>query len=154
MRVPSCGSIAGVIVIAVGFARAEPPARVIGLPMARSVENPGTLFRKAADSGIDIVRMPPKARDVGQTGSGLPGGQSPQAAAKPQGRLLKLTVRLGSQLSDNQKGWLGIRLEPLDSVLATSLGLDNATAHLCLTPSPMALWGRPGSASVTSSSRS
>jgi len=144
MRVPSCGSIAGIVAIAAGLARGDPLPLVTGLPIVRSAENSGTLLRKAADSGIDIVRLPPKARDVGQTGSGPPGGQSKQAAAKPQGHLLKLTVRLGSQPSDNQKGWLGIRLEPLDSVLATSLGLDNANGALvldALTNGPMGQTG-------------
>ncbi|MBO0740176.1 MAG: SEL1-like repeat protein [Hyphomicrobiaceae bacterium] len=82
------------------------------------------------------MRMPQKARDAGQTSSSLPGGQSPQAPAKPQGHLLKLTVKLGNQPSDNQKGWLGIRLEPLDSVLSTSLGLDNANGALVLDALP------------------
>ena len=131
MHVPSCGSIAGVIAIAAGVACAHPPPLAAGFPLGRPVEHGGTLLRKAADSGIDIVRMP-KARDAGQTGSGPPGGPSPQAAAKPQGRRLKLTVTLGGQPSDNQKGWLGIRLEPLDTVLSTSLGLDNANGALVL----------------------
>jgi TPR repeat protein len=132
MHVACCGSIAGVIAIAAGFACADPPPLAAGLPMGRPVENRASLPHKAADSGIDIVRMPPKARDVGQTGSRLPVGQSPQAPAKPQGRLLKLTIKLGNQPLDSQKGWLGIRLEPLDDVLSTSLGLDNANGALVL----------------------
>src|SRR5262249_10869702 len=82
MHAPSWGSIAGVIAIAAGCAGPDPPPLAAGLPMGRQVEHGGTLLRKAADSGIDIVRMP-KARDAGQTGSGLPAGQSPQAPAQP-----------------------------------------------------------------------
>jgi TPR repeat protein len=132
MRVPFRGSIAGVIAITGGFACADPPPLAAGFPMCRPVANQASLRHKAADSGIDIVRMPPKAQGVGQTGLGPPGGQSPQAPAKPQGRLLKLTAKLASQPFDNQKGWLGIRLEPLDGVLSTSLGLDNANGALVL----------------------
>jgi TPR repeat protein len=132
MHVPSCGSIAGFVAIAAGLACGDPPPLEAGFPTGRPVQDRGTLLQKAADSGINIVRMPPKARDAGQTGIGAPGGQLQQAPAKPQGRLLKLTVKLGSQPSDNQKGWLGIRLEPLDSVLSTSLGLDNANGALVL----------------------
>src|SRR5262245_59656028 len=132
MHVPSCGSIAVVIAIAASFACVDPPPLAAGVAMGRPAEKNSTLLRKAADTGIDIVRMPPKAREAGQSGSSLPAGQSPQAPAKPQGRLLKLTVKLASQPFDNQKGWLGVRLEPLDSVLSTSLGLDNANGALVL----------------------
>jgi TPR repeat protein len=132
MHAPSCGSIVGVVAIAIGFACTDPPPVAASFPIGRPVADRGTFLRNAADSGIDIVRMPPKVRDGGQTGSAVSSGQPQQAPAKPQGRLLKLTVKLGSQPSDNQKGWLGIRLEPLDSVLSASLGLDNANGALVL----------------------
>src|SRR5262249_34341835 len=123
MHVPSSGSIAGVVAIVAGFACADPLALAAGLPTGWPVRDRGSLVRRASDSGIDIVRMPPKAREASQPGPGAPGAQSQPAHAKPQGRLFKLTVKLGSQPFDIQKGWLGIRLEPLESVLATSLGL-------------------------------
>ena len=84
-----------------------------------------------ADSGIDIVRMPPKAPGEGH-GSSAVGGQSQPAPPKAQARLLKVPVKVGSQPPDTQKGWLGVRLEPLEAALSASLGLDNANGALVL----------------------
>jgi TPR repeat protein len=50
----------------------------------------------------------------------------PDRATQPQGRLIKLQARLGSQANDPQKGWLGVEMEPLELPLALSLGLPNA----------------------------
>ena len=51
---------------------------------------------------------------------------------QPQGRLLKLRAKVGSQPSDAQKGWLGISMEPLELPLAQALGLANADGALVL----------------------
>jgi TPR repeat protein len=76
--------------------------------------------------------MPPRASGAGQTAPGAPGEQSQPAPSKSQGRPLKFTVKAGNQPSDGKKGWLGVRLEPLESALSASLGLDNANGALVL----------------------
>ena len=66
--------------------------------------------------------------------------------AQPQGRLLKLRAKVGSQPSDAQKGWLGISMEPLELPLAQALGLANADGALVLDAmagSPAAQSGHP-----------
>ena len=132
-----CGSIAAVVLIAAAIAPVDAVAVRAAPPPGRAAPCLGTLLLKVADSGIDIVRMPPRPPNGGQTASSAPGGQPPRApppneTAKSQGRLLKLTVKVGSQPNDNQKGWLGVRMDPLELPLATSLGLDNANGALVL----------------------
>jgi len=131
MHLHSCGSIAAVVSIAAGLARAD-AAPAGGNPMGRPARDQGTLLLRVTDSGIDIVRMPPKAPGGGQIGSGAPGGQSQPTPIKVQARLLRFPVKVGSQPSDSQKGWLGVRLEPLETALSASLGLDNANGALVL----------------------
>jgi TPR repeat protein len=130
-----CGSIAAVVLIAASLA----PADALAAPGAASPGHTspgfGALVLKTADSGIDIVRMP--RRGSGQSASGTPGRQTPgvpppSETAKAQGRLLKLSVTVGSQPADSHKGWLGVRMDPLEPPLATSLGLDNASGALVL----------------------
>jgi TPR repeat protein len=53
---------------------------------------------------------------------------------QPQGRLIKLPVKLGSQPNDAQKGWLGVEMEPLELPLARSLGRANADGVFLLNP--------------------
>jgi TPR repeat protein len=133
-----CGSIAFVALIALGVAFAEWPSAQAAPPLVRPAGPAhGAVLLKVADSGIDIVRMPPRPPGVGQTASSTPGGQPsqgqpPAETAKSQGRLLKLSVKVGSQPFDSQKGWLGIRMDPLELALARSLGLDNASGALVL----------------------
>jgi TPR repeat protein len=95
------------------------------------------LLHKAADSGISIVRMPPRP-STGQS-SAIPAVQEtpkapPRASepAQPQGRLLKLPVRLGSLPSDSQKGLLGVEMEAVELPLAFSLGLPTADGAFLL----------------------
>ena len=92
------------------------------------------VLHKAADSGINIVRMPPRP-GVGQPSAAAAVVQEPPARTQPtqpQGRLLKLTARAGSQSNDPQKGWLGVNIEPLELPLALSLGLPNGEGVLLL----------------------
>ena len=92
------------------------------------------VLHKAADSGINIVRMPPRP-GAGQPSAAAAAVQEPPARtqpAQPQGRLLKLTARAGSQSNDPQKGWLGVNIEPLELPLALSLGLPNGEGVLLL----------------------
>jgi TPR repeat protein len=56
----------------------------------------------------------------------------PGEPTQPQGRLLKLQVKLGSQPNDVQKGWLGIEMESLELPLALSLGLPTADGAFLL----------------------
>ena len=138
MHTHPCGSMAAVVLLAVGMEIAGASALRASPPLGLAAPKYGAPLLKIADTGIDIVRMPPRPPSSGQTASTAPGGQPsqipppPGAAAKPQGRLLKLQVKIGSQPNDSLKGWLGIRMDPLEGALATSLGLDNANGALVL----------------------
>jgi len=132
MRLRCSGSIAAIVAIACAVACADAPARAAGLPLGRPAPAGGSLLFRAADSGIDIVRMPPRLQGGGQSSSSALDGQSQQALPKAQARLFKLSIKIGSQPSDSQKGWLGVRVEPLETALSTSLGLDNANGALVL----------------------
>lgn len=83
----------------------------------------------ASDAGVDIVRMPrsPSTQPAATAKPGQPANETVK-----QGRLLKLTVKVGSQTNDSQRGWLGVRMDPLEAPLAASLGLDNAGGALVL----------------------
>ena len=128
-----CVSIAAVVLIAAGIAPADALAVRAGLRPERPAPGLGAPLLKTADSGVDIVRMPPSG---GKTASTI-GGQSPQVpppneTARSQGRLVRLPVKIGNNPVDQQKGWLGVRMDPLEAALATSLGLDNANGALVL----------------------
>ncbi|MBO0742443.1 MAG: SEL1-like repeat protein, partial [Hyphomicrobiaceae bacterium] len=96
-----------------------------------------------SDSGINIVRMPPRP-DATAPGTGTsaltppptmvtpPGPSPPNQPSAPQGRLVKLTVRLGAQPREPDKGWIGVQMDALDLPLALSLGLPNANGVLVL----------------------
>ena len=58
MHLHSCGSIAAVVSIVASLARAD-AAPAAGSSMGKAVQDRGALLLKVADSGIDIVRMPP-----------------------------------------------------------------------------------------------
>ena len=130
-----CGSIAAVVLIAAGIAVDDALAVQVAPPTLRATPGFGTLLLQIADSGVDIVRMPRRPPSAGQTVSTTPGGPPPpppNEIAKSQGRHLKLPVKIGNQPNDSQKGWLGIRMDPVELSLATSLGLDNANGALVL----------------------
>lgn len=116
----------------------EPPAALGDARLPRS-EMPmdGSLLHRVADYGINIVRMPPRPPTGGQPN--VPAVQetpkrppSSKQPTQPQGRLVKLTARLGSQPNDGLRGWLGANMEPLELPLAFSLGLVNADGALIL----------------------
>jgi TPR repeat protein len=86
-----------------------------------------TLAKRVADSGIDIVRMPKGS--AAASGTQTPSGTD---ATKSQGRLLKLPVKVGSLPSDSTKGWLGTRLDPIETPLATQLGVEGGNGALVL----------------------
>src|ERR1700730_18750360 len=100
------------ILLAVGMASScTPPtlATTAPPPQPRMLVD-GALLQKAGDSGINIVRMPRRPPTGGQT-SAVPVTQQtpafpphPNEPTQPQGRLLKLQARLGSQPNDPQKG--------------------------------------------------
>jgi len=56
----------------------------------------------------------------------LPVAPAPVRPAQPLGRLVKLPVKVGSLSTDGQKGWLGVKMDPVELPLALSLGLLNA----------------------------
>jgi len=97
---------------------------------------------RAADSGIDIVRMPPRptppAPATEASVSPPPSAATPPVPppptqpSQPQGHLIKLTVRVGAQPRIPEKGWLGLQMDALELPLALSLGLPDANGVLVL----------------------
>src|SRR5262245_34990377 len=99
---------------------------------------------RLAGAGIDIVRMPtgpapavvpvpvtpasPQPAPVPARPQPASPAPAPSAPIRPAqvGRLVKLPVKVGSLSSDGQKGWLGIKMDPVELPLALSLGLVNA----------------------------
>ena len=65
---------------------------------------------------------PPKPQPVAPA----PAPPAPVRPAQPFGRLVKLPVKVGSLSTDGQKGWLGVKMDPVELPLALSLGLLNA----------------------------
>ena len=132
-----CGSIAAVLIVA-AIAFADAVSVQAAPPPAHGAQGAGMLVVPVAGSGIDIVRMPQqRPPGGGQPAATLPAVQPPLTAqpkevAQSQGRLLKLTAKVGSQPNDSQRGWLGVRMDPLEPPLAASLGLDNANGALVL----------------------
>lgn len=130
------GSKTSGIVIALVLALPAPLAIGDARPPTTMVQQPGNLQHKAADSGISIVRMPrrPYSGSSNQTASQEtskpPPSKQPQPPQQPQGKLVKLTAKVGGQPNDPARGWLGIYMEPLELPLALSLGLLNADGAL------------------------
>ena len=62
----------------------------------------------------------------------LPLRQPAPRPPQPPGRIVKLTTKIGSQSTDTQKGWLGVRMDTLELPLALALGLPNANGALIL----------------------
>jgi TPR repeat protein len=141
-----------VVMVACLVVRDAPPAQAFApAPWPMPPDNPSLLHR-SADSGIDIVRMPPRPPTTAQPPATSaaqqppavtppavtppavtppvvpPPGQPPQ----PQGRVVKLTVKIGSLPKEPQKGWLGVQMDALELPLALSLGLPTANGALIL----------------------
>ena len=120
-----------------GAAAAEPTLRV---PLDLATRAP--LLHRAGDTGISIVRMPPRASGGGSStipanndNARLPSKPGP-SVVQPQGRHIKLTAKVGSQSGDPTKGWLGVNMELVELPLALSLGLANADGALILSAAP------------------
>jgi TPR repeat protein len=140
------GAIAALVVaVACLVVHGAPRARAFVSPPQPVMPADAALLLRAADSGVDIVRMPPRPPTSGQPPS-TPAAQQPpsvpppvapppsQAPRPPQspGRIVKLTTKIGSQSTDTQKGWLGVRMDTLELPLALALGLPNANGALIL----------------------
>jgi len=104
---------------------------------------PPSFLHRASDSGIDIVRMPPRPQPAAPSTEASVSPPPPSAAtppvppppnqpSQPQGRLVKLTVKVGAQPRVPEKGWLGLQMDALELPLALSLGLPNANGVLVL----------------------
>lgn len=134
------GAISLNVLIAVGIASScAPTARATAPPPRPEMTAAAALLQNAADTGVNIVRMPQQRPPTGGQPATVPAVQQsppipprPNEPAQPQGRLLKLQVRLGSQPNDAQKGWLGVEMEPVELPLALSLGLANADGAFLL----------------------
>jgi TPR repeat protein len=111
-------------------------------PSTRS-EGLASPVSRIAGSGVDIVRMPTGPSAVVPSPVTPVSPQPLPVPAKPQpaapvpnpsapirpaqvGRLVKLPVKVGSLSTDGQKGWLGVKMDPVELPLALSLGLLNA----------------------------
>src|SRR5262249_34558125 len=126
--------VGGIALGALPAAQAFAPSALPKTPASDAV------VHYAADSGISIVRMPP--RQPGGSPSTTPVAvQEPPTSSKtppaqPQGRLVTLPARAGSQATDPQKGWIGVNMEAVELPLALSLGLPNADGVLLLGTTP------------------
>jgi hypothetical protein len=147
------GAISSAVVMVASLVVHTAPPALAFAPAPRPEIPSGTaLLHKSADSGIDIVRMPPSRPSVAQPGgtpTALP--QQPPAVTppvappvtppvapppnqppQPQGRVVKVTTKIGAQPREPQKGWLGVQMDALELPLALSLGLPNANGVLIL----------------------
>jgi TPR repeat protein len=150
-RLPAGGGItlAVAVTCAVGSAMLllpDGPARAGTLPPAgRPPDNRawGGVLQRASDAGINIVRMPPRPNATAP-GTGTSALTPPPAIVTPpvpppsnqppapQGRLVKVTAKLGAQPREPEKGWLGVHMDGLELPLALALGLPNADGVLVL----------------------
>jgi TPR repeat protein len=112
------------------------------------------LFSRAADTGIDIVRMPPPPprppaptpavqrppAAAPQPPPAAPPPSSPRAPearpAEPRGRIAKLSVKIAALPFEPQKGSIGARTDALDRPLAGALGLVSDKGALILDAQP------------------
>ena len=140
------GAVSSAMAIVASLAvHSAPPAQALA-PARPEIPADASLLHRSADSGIDIVRMPPRPPTGGQPPS-IPVAQQPPAVTppvtppvvpppgqppQPQGRVVKLTAKIGSQPKETQKGWLGVQMDALELPLALSLGLPNANGALIL----------------------
>ena len=97
-------------------------------PLEAAKPRPPPIAVEASDSGVDIVRMPPKGSATGLGAQAPPTGEG----SNTQGRIVKLPVKVGSLPSDGTKGWLGTRIDPIEAPVATRLGLSNGNGALVL----------------------
>ncbi|HZT49503.1 MAG TPA: PDZ domain-containing protein [Hyphomicrobiaceae bacterium] len=122
----------GACLLAPGIASADAPGR-----LPRPEAPAGTArVSPAADTGVDIVRMPPppavrppaptpavqRPPDAGPKPA--PPSRTPEAPpAETRGRIAKLPVKIAALPYDAQRGTLGARTDALDRSLAGALGL-------------------------------
>lgn len=149
MRRQAVSCISSLVVILV--------AVTTGCPWPANADMPQVV--RIAGSSTDIVRMPPgSAPSMGEPPTKLPispqpplpapaptpPSPAPVRPAQPLGRLLKVPVKVGSLSTDGQKGWLGVRMDPVELPLALSIGLPNANGAIIVeatTAGPAALAG-------------
>jgi len=147
-RLPVGGGIP--LAVAVTWALVSPilllahgPAQAAALrSLAPHARPANALLNRTSDFGINIVRMPPRpsatAPGTGTSALTPPPPHAvvtpppPSQPSAPQGRLVKLTVRLGAQPREPEKGWLGVQMDALELPLALSLGLPNENGVLVL----------------------
>jgi TPR repeat protein len=154
-RVPAGGGIPLAVAITWAVASAlllfaDGPAQAGALPpvgLAPYPRSSSAVLQRASDFGVNIVRMPPRPNATAP-GTGTSALVPPPAIVTPpmtppvpppsnqppapQGRLVKVTVKLGAQPREPEKGWLGVHMDVLESPLALSLGLPNANGVLVL----------------------
>src|SRR5689334_2205412 len=123
-----------IAVVAACLGAAFPAAHsaLAGPPMESAKPRLTTPLTLVADTGINIVRMPPKGSPAGQAQGQAGQTPPPSEVAKSQGKLLKLPVKVGSQPSDTTKGWLGTRLDAIEAPLAGQLGIEGGNGALIL----------------------
>jgi len=124
------------VLIAIALALAHtPPAHAVAAAVGMARQGEGVALHRVADRGIDIVRMPPPGGIAQPSVVPRPQGPSappPASGAKPQGRLLKVPLKVSGQPNEAHRGLLGVEMESLEMPLALDLGLDNANGALIL----------------------
>ena len=122
------------------------PMPAIQADAAAAAQGRGFRHRhRAHAAAAGRLRHPPPAKSAAQQPPVVPPPALPPPVAppampppsqtptpQPQGRLVKVTVKIGSQAKDPQKGWLGVQMDALELPLALSLGLPNANGVLIL----------------------
>jgi TPR repeat protein len=132
---PSILLAIGVALLCSAFAHAiAAPSIAAPWPLRRQTS---VIVDRAADFGIDIVRIPPPAVTPPPSETPPTSRPTPPAPQRPQARHLTLPITLGSQSNAPQHGWLGVEMESLELPFAQSLGLDKPNgAVIVRTTSP------------------
>ena len=133
-----CREVACLVVHAAPPAQAFAPAPRPAIPADASLLHQGRGFRRrhrahaaAAGAATPVARQlrcaaaacasrrPPSAAGLPPSATSAASRPPPQ----PQGRIVKVTMKIGSQAEDPQKGWLGVQMDTLELPLALALGL-------------------------------
>jgi len=114
---------------------AAPPGKALTPPSSAVAAGPRIVA--AVGAGIDIVRMPPKPQPSAEPPAAPPKALVMPRADRPElGRFSKLPVMLGSLKGDGQKGWMGVKTDPVELPLALTLGLVNANGAFVVEATP------------------
>jgi TPR repeat protein len=94
------------------------------------------LIKAAAGAGVDIVRIPPTAEGGGEPATHARAEPAPSKPLPQPGRFYTLPITLGSLPNAPQRGWLGVKMEPVELPLALALGLVNGNGAFIAEATP------------------